>query len=77
MNSDTVAVKLQKELSKRLTSLAKKTGRSKSFYIEKALTHYIEDIEDTYLALDRLENPGERVSMEEAKKILDVEDRVG
>jgi hypothetical protein len=31
-------------------------------------------MEDTYLAIDRIENPGTRVSMEDAKRILDVED---
>ena len=65
---------LQEELNKRLTSLATKTGRSKSFYIKQALMRYLEDMEDTYLAIDRIENPGERVSMEDAKRILDVED---
>ena len=77
MSSNTVAVRLQEELNKRLTSLATKTGRSKSFYIKQALIRYLEDMEDTYLAIDRIENPGERVSMEDAKRILDVEDWMG
>lgn len=74
MDSETVAVRLEKELNQRLVTLATKTGRSKSFYVKQALSRYLEDMEDTYLAIDRIENPGVRVSMEEAKKILDVED---
>lgn len=73
MNTETIAVRLQKELYQRLSSLATRTGRSKSFYVKQALARYLEDMEDLYLAVDRIENPGERVSMEEAKKILDVE----
>lgn len=74
MDSETVAVRLEKELNQRLVTLATKTGRSKSFYVKQALSRYLEDMEDTYLAIDRIENPGVRVSMEDAKRILDVED---
>lgn len=58
MSLNTVTVRLQEELNKRLTSLATKTGRSKSFYIKQALICYLEDMEDTYFAIDRIENPG-------------------
>ena len=74
MDSETIAVRLEKDLNQRLVTLATKTGRSKSFYVKQALSRYLEDMEDTYLAVDRIENPGIRVSMEEAKMILDVED---
>jgi RHH-type transcriptional regulator, rel operon repressor / antitoxin RelB len=74
MDSKTIAVRLQKDLNQRLASLATRTGRSKSFYVKQAILRYLEDMEDTYLAIDRIENPGTRVSMEDAKRILDVED---
>jgi RHH-type rel operon transcriptional repressor/antitoxin RelB len=74
MDSETIAVRLQKDLNQRLATLATRTGRSKSFYVKQAIARYLEDMEDTYLAIDRIENPGERVSMEDAKRILDVED---
>jgi RHH-type transcriptional regulator, rel operon repressor / antitoxin RelB len=74
MDSETIAVRLQKDLNQRLASLATRTGRSKSFYVKQAILRYLEDMEDTYLAIDRIENPGTRVSMEDAKRILDVED---
>ena len=70
MDTETIAVRLQKELHQRLSSLATRTGRSKSFYLKQALARYLEDMEDLYLAVDRIENPGEGVSMEEAKRIL-------
>ncbi len=73
MESESIAVRLDKKLHQRLADLATKTGRSKSFYVKRALAQYIEDMEDTYLAIDRIENSEGRVSMEEAKRILDVD----
>ena len=73
MESESIAIRLNKELYQRLTDLAAQTGRSKSFYVKRALAQYLEDMEDTYLAIDRIENSEGRVSMEEAKKILDVD----
>ncbi|MEO0835595.1 MAG: anti-toxin [Cyanobacteria bacterium J06642_3] len=46
---------------------------SKSFYVKRAIAQYLEDMEDTYLAIDRIENSEGRVSMEEAKRILDMD----
>ena len=73
MESESIAVRLNKELHQRLSDLATQTGRSKSFYVKRALAQYMEDMEDTYLAIDRIENSEGRVSMEEAKRILDVD----
>ena len=72
MESESIAVRLNKELRQRLSDLATQTGRSKSFYVKLAIAQYLEDMEDTYLAIDRIENSEGRVSMEEAKRILDV-----
>lgn len=69
-----VTVRLDKQQEERLERLAKITGRSKSFFIKKAIENSIDDLEDLYLALERLENPGERLSMEEMRKRLEVED---
>ena len=73
MESKSIAVRLNKELHQRLSDHATQTGRSKSFYVKRAIAQYIEDMEDTYLAIDRIENSEGRVSMEETKRILDVD----
>lgn len=71
MDTETIAIRLTKELHQRLSSLATRTGQSESFHCQQALARYLEDMEDLYLAVERIENPGsERVSMEEAKRIL-------
>lgn len=69
-----VTVRLDKKYEDRLERLAEITGRSKSFFIKKAIENSIDDMEDLYLALERLENPDERLSMEEMRKCLEVED---
>ncbi|MEM8719369.1 MAG: TraY domain-containing protein [Cyanobacteria bacterium P01_G01_bin.39] len=73
MESESISVRLNKELHQRLINLAAKTGRSKRFYVKRAIAQYLEDMEDTYLAIDRIENSEGRVSMEEAKRILDMD----
>jgi RHH-type transcriptional regulator, rel operon repressor / antitoxin RelB len=74
MSTELVAVRLDEKLLERLNRLAKRTGRSKSFYIKQAIARFMEDMEDTFIAIDRLENVGRIYSMEEAKRLLDVED---
>jgi RHH-type rel operon transcriptional repressor/antitoxin RelB len=73
-NKELVAVRLEQDLNTRLDSLAKKTGRSKSFYIQQAIARFMEDMEDTFIAIERLENPSQRYSMDEVKDILNVAD---
>ena len=49
------ATRLPDELSKRLTMLAQRTGRSRSYYLRKALEIHIDELEDIYLAETILE----------------------
>ena len=64
------SIRLPKELEDRLSMLAKTTKRSKSFYIREAIDRHLDDIEDTYIALYRLEHPGKRLTMKEMEKEL-------
>jgi RHH-type rel operon transcriptional repressor/antitoxin RelB len=59
-----LALRLPAEIERRLDVLAKKTGRTKSFYAREAILRQIEDIEDYYLARRRLARGGERVALE-------------
>ena len=49
-----LAIRLPPEIETRLGALAKKTGRSKSYYVREALVEYLGDLEDLYLAEKRL-----------------------
>ena len=65
-----LAVRLSPDIEKRLDELAKKTGRTKTYYAREAIIEYIDDLEDYYLAVDRLRSPGRRWTMEEVEKEL-------
>jgi RHH-type rel operon transcriptional repressor/antitoxin RelB len=52
-----LSVRLTEELESRLNDLSNKTHRSKTFYVTKALEKYLMDLEDTYVALDRIMLP--------------------
>lgn len=62
-----LALRLPPDIEARLERLAKKTGRTKSYYAREAILEKIEDMEDYYLALERIKDPGGTVSWEEVK----------
>ncbi|OQA61627.1 MAG: Ribbon-helix-helix protein, copG family [Candidatus Atribacteria bacterium ADurb.Bin276] len=67
-----IAVRVPEEIEKRLEKLAHQTGRSKTFYVREAILRHLEDLEDTYIAIDRLEKPGRRWTMEEIEQGADL-----
>jgi RHH-type transcriptional regulator, rel operon repressor / antitoxin RelB len=52
-----LALRLPKEIEDRLDDLARRTGRTKSFYARLAIIEHIEELEDYYTALDRVRSP--------------------
>ena len=48
------AVKLPAEIESRLDRLAKATGRTKSSLVREAIAEHLDDLEDVYLAEQRL-----------------------
>lgn len=68
-----LTVRLPKDIEKRLNDLASHTGRTKTFYVREAILEHLEDLEDTYLALNRLEKPAKRWSLDELEKDLDLD----
>jgi RHH-type rel operon transcriptional repressor/antitoxin RelB len=50
-----LAIRLPETIEKRLEKLAQKTGRTKTFYAREAILTHLADLEDLYLAEDRLD----------------------
>lgn len=67
-----LAIRLPPDIEKRLSELAKRTGRSKSFYAREAILEHLDDLEDYYLAAARIEEA--RLSLEDVEKRLGLED---
>lgn len=51
-----LAIRLPAEIEARLDSIAKATGRTKTFYAREAILEYLDDLEDIYLAEKRIED---------------------
>ena len=49
-----VSIRLPNDVSARLQDLAERTGRSKTFYMVEAIREHLDDLEDVYLAEQRL-----------------------
>jgi RHH-type transcriptional regulator, rel operon repressor / antitoxin RelB len=45
-----LAIRLPEKLEKRLDRLAKRTGRTKTYYAREAILKYLDDLEDIYFA---------------------------
>ena len=50
-----LSIRLDPSIERRLNELARRTGRTKSYYARELIESNIEDLEDRYLAEARLE----------------------
>ena len=70
-----LAIRLPTEIEARLDELAKRTGRSKAFYVREAILQHLDDLEDRYAAeqvVQRIRNGEELTST-----LDEVETRLG
>jgi len=65
-----LAIRLKPDMEQRLTKLAQKTGRTKTFYAREAIEQHLEDLEDYYLAVQSLEKSKRTYTPAEAKREL-------
>ncbi|MBL4868341.1 MAG: TraY domain-containing protein [Pseudomonadales bacterium] len=68
-----IAIRLPEEIENRLATLANKTGRTKTFYVREAILEHLDEMEDKYLALSRLEKSGKPWSLDDLEQDLDLE----
>ena len=67
-----LAIRISHDIETRLQRLAQQTGRTKTYYAREALLRFIEDMEDEYLAISRLETPTKRWTQEELEQDIDL-----
>jgi RHH-type rel operon transcriptional repressor/antitoxin RelB len=68
------AIRLPEQLEERLESLAKRTGRTKTFYAKKAIEQIVEDMEDYLFAEKRLRENNPSATLSEVGKRLGLDD---
>ncbi|MDD5091621.1 MAG: DUF6290 family protein [Candidatus Wallbacteria bacterium] len=70
---NSVSIRLPDEITARLEKLAEKTDKSKSYYIRRILEEFLDEFEDAYTALERLNDKHATfLSTDEVKKSLGV-----
>lgn len=67
-----LAIRLPEDIENRLAALAAKTGRTKTFYAKEAILEHLDDMEDKYLAINRLENPSRRWTLDDLEQDSDL-----
>lgn len=65
-----LGIRLEPGLERRLEKLAKKTGRSKSYYARQAIRQFLEDREDYLLGISVLERNEPTISLDELERGL-------
>jgi RHH-type rel operon transcriptional repressor/antitoxin RelB len=73
-----LAIRLPEDVEARLDALAKRTGRTKTFYARQAILEHLGDMEDYYLAAtayEEFKTSGEKaITSEEMRRRLGLED---
>ena len=73
-----LAIRLPEEIEARLENLAKATGRTKTFYAREAILEYLDDMEDLYIAKQRMADiqagRSKTIPLEELMKRYGMED---
>jgi len=73
-----LAIRLPQSIEKRLEKLARRTGRTKTFYAREAILRHLEDLEDVYQAervWERVQAGKEKTySLDEVRRRLGLED---
>lgn len=65
-----LSIRLDPAIEKRLSKLAQRTGRTKSYYARELIEGNIEDLEDRYLAEARLEKRRTPLTSRQVRKEL-------
>ncbi|MGH9344136.1 MAG: type II toxin-antitoxin system RelB family antitoxin [Terriglobia bacterium] len=65
-----LSIRLDPDIEKRLSQLAERTGRTKSYYARELIETNIEDLEDRYLAEARLEKRRSPFTSRQVRKEL-------
>jgi RHH-type rel operon transcriptional repressor/antitoxin RelB len=68
-----LSIRLDPDIERRLSELAKRTGRTKSYYARELIEGSIEDLEDRYLAEARLEKRRTSLTSRQVRKELGLE----
>ena len=67
------SLRLDPDTENRLDRLARSTGRTKTWFIRRAIEEYLDEWEDYHVALARLEEEKDEVDISDVRRRLGVE----
>mgnify|MGYP006304850137 CR=1 FL=1 len=70
-----ISVRIPKDIEERLNRLARRTGRTKTYYVREALIEHIDELEEIYLAKQVLEDI--RAGREKTVSLKEVMEKYG
>ena len=68
-----LSIRLNPDIDRRLSELARRTGRTKSYYVRELIESNMEDLEDRYLAEARLERRRPSLTSRQVRKQFGLE----
>jgi RHH-type rel operon transcriptional repressor/antitoxin RelB len=72
-----LAIRLPPEVEARLARLAKRTGRTKTYYAREAIVEHLDNLEDLYTAEKRyaavVEGKSKTYALEDVERVLGLE----
>jgi RHH-type rel operon transcriptional repressor/antitoxin RelB len=68
------AIEVSEELAQQIDTGAHRAGETRDVFLREAVLTRLEDMEDLAIAQQRLNNPGERISFDQVKRDLGLDD---
>ena len=68
-----ITIRLPPDIERRIDDLVSRAGHTKTFYVTEAVLVYLDYLEEKYLALNRLEHPAKRWTLENVEQGVDME----
>ena len=68
------AIQIPDELAEQIEQAARFAGETRDVFLREAVQSRLDDLEDIAIATDRLKNPGKRLTLEQVKKDLGLDD---
>ena len=68
-----LVVRLPEDIERRLAEIARKTGRTKTYYVRAAVLMRLEEIEEIFLAEERLSKPARRWTQDDLVAGVDMD----
>jgi len=68
------SLRLDPDTERRLEELARSTGRTKTWFIRRAVEEYLDEWEDYHVALARLEEEKDEIDISDVRRRLGLDD---